>query len=225
MSVFNERDYERLATLFRCGEDWKPYPGYRPKVVEAPNGDGNIDAGKRYLHVALKYNPPKWELNYLARAHFEACRVAELLGVKAPYYPRVADATLRVIDYPAGSGSAEHKDFDLFTILLWRSHPEDLQRTPTPGLTSVYCTQHEEAERLNPGLHIGELGELVGLGPATPHRVPARPYPQQSIVYFAMPDHSARLPAFAEDVETGAEFSPTVGEWLKERLDRSRYEV
>lgn len=39
----------------------------------------------------------------------------------------------------------------------------------------------------------------MGLGPATPHRVPARPYVQKSIVYFAMPD-----------------------QWVAERIARSR---
>jgi hypothetical protein len=31
------------------------WPGYRPNIVEAPNGDGRLDAEKRYAHVAPKY--------------------------------------------------------------------------------------------------------------------------------------------------------------------------
>jgi hypothetical protein len=254
-----------------------PYAGYKPDTREAPNGDTklcpecegarvgqpravacktcgnsgrvpNVDTGKRYLHVALKYNPPAWALAYLARAHFEACRVAEALGVPAEFYPRVADGTLRVLEYPSaahnirgvhtvsgcvacgtsvlatrfdprgvcpalapGSGSAEHTDFDLFTVNLWRSTPEDHEQIV---IHDGGCYGPEPV--WEPGareFHIGELGELVGLGPATPHRVPARPYVQKSIVYFAMPDHDTWLPL---------EACPTVGEWLKERMARSR---
>ncbi len=192
-----------------------------------PNVDAG-PAGKRYLHVAEKYlraHPGlEWPREYLARAYYEACRVAEALGVPAAYYPRTADGTLRVLEYPsaahrlgstpgqcvcgepwragmstevcpvlaAGAGTAEHTDPNLFTIVLWRSHPDDLQRMPLQGV-GPYHPEHSKAERLSPGLHIGEIGELVGLGPATPHRVPARPYRQASIVYFAVPDHGAPL--------------------------------
>ena len=114
------------------GEGWRyiaPAPGEAPSgEAECPacHGTGrvpNVDAGKRYLHVALKYNPPAWAVEYLARAHFEACRVATALGVPPEFRPHEADATLRVLEYPAGAGSVEHTDFDLFTILCWRSTP------------------------------------------------------------------------------------------------------
>lgn len=221
----------------------------------------NVDAGragKRYLHVALKYKPPAWALEYLARAHWEACRVATALGVPAAYRPHEAFGALRVLEYPSaghtwasfthgrcrdcgaeyaedlertvcpalapGAGTAEHTDSNLFTIVLWRSHPGDLEidhgdadeipRTRLRGLD------------INPGLHIGEIGELVGLGPATPHRVPARPYAQKSLIYFAIPDHGARLPCTSECAGAGrCPAPPTVGEWLKERMSRSRYEA
>jgi isopenicillin N synthase-like dioxygenase len=228
-----------------------PYAGYKPETREAPNGDTkaclscsapwnvaedctachgtgrvpNVDAGKRYLHVALKYTPPAWALTYLARAHFEACRVAEALDVPAEFYPRVADGTLRVLEYPAGAGTAEHTDFDMFTILCWRSTPDDLERDYWPSDAGPgENSPRDDAESLSPGLHIGELGELVGLGPATPHRVPARPYAQKSIVYFAMPDHGARLP-WRESECPSVRDVPTVGEWLKERVARSRVKV
>jgi hypothetical protein len=187
---------------------------------------GNIGRtpAKRYLHVAPKHNPPAWAMAYLARAHYEACRVAEALNVPAAYYPRVADGTLRVLEYPPGAGTVEHKDFDLFTIVLWRSTPDDLERHPgeVRDWSKAIGTSRDAAEAISPGLHIGELGELVGLGPATPHRVPARPYAQKSIVYFAMPDHGARLPHTidAHGLKRGR---PTVGQWLKERIARSRY--
>lgn len=173
----------------------------------------------RYLHVAPKYNPPPWVMAYLARAHYEACRVAEALGVPAAYYPRVADGTLRVLDYDVGGSQPEHTDFDLFTIVCYRSHPADLERKDAYewGGNGVYP---ERLDSLSPGLHLGEIGELVGLGPATPHSVRARPYKQQSIVYFAMPDHAAVLPG--RGPYGPARVDVTVGEWLKERIARSR---
>lgn len=272
MSIFTSQDYWHLHTLFDGVREHgnalvdarTPYPGYRPEVIEAPNGDTkecpacggaapfaydrccracrrtgrvpNVDAQKRYLHVALKYNPPAWAEAYLARAHWHACRVAEALGVPAAYYPRAADGTLRVLEYPAGAGSAEHTDFDLFTIVCYRSTPEDLEfgrngDVNDGGILHVGKRAASAALAIDPHLHIGEIGALVGLGPATPHRVPARPYVQRSIVYFAMPDHAARLPPRTHRFDgsscvgcygPGLGCLPTVGQWLKERIARSR---
>jgi hypothetical protein len=225
--IFDAVDYLRLAPLFRL----IGYKGYKPAEREAPNSDGRVDEGKRYLHVALKYDPPAWAVEYLARAHFEACRVAEALRVPDAFYPRVENGTLRVLEYPAGAGSAEHTDFDLFTILCWRSTPEDLELThagrgdyaPTAGPDTI-----DAARAIDPHLHIGRIGELVGLGPATPHRVPARPYAQKALVYFAMPAMAARLPG--TNVFQPPGFSrfdyvkpgPTVREWLDDVYAKSR---
>jgi hypothetical protein len=181
-------------------------------------------ATARYLHVAEKYNHPEWARQYLTRAHWEACKVATALGVPDAYYPRPEDGTLRVLEYQPGGFQPEHTDFDLFTIVCYRSHLGDLERT---GAGGDWARGLEAGLPLNqhavhsPGLHIGEIGELVGLGPATTHRVPARPYAQQSIVYFAMPSHAALLPY--ERTHTGEVRSRTVGEWLAERIARSRY--
>jgi len=194
------------------------------------NGTRKVGA-KRYLHVSEKYLAQcpglDWPREYLARAHWEACRVATALGVPAAYRPHESDGTLRVIDYPPGAGTVEHTDSNLFTIVLWRSHPADLEITHSTDSTPN-TLRHAEAHRLSPGLHIGELGALVGLGPATPHRVPARPYRQRSIVYFAVPDHAARLvgehkPWCEFDCECGAvERATTVGEYLADWKSRSR---
>lgn len=209
MSVLGAFEYRALSLLFDSG-----YRGYKPNTRELPNGDGKIDSGKRYLHVALKYNPPGWALDILARAHFEACRIAEWIGVPAEFYPRVEDGTLRVLEYPPGEGSAEHTDFDLFTVNLWRSTPED----------------HEQYESRNVRLdwyagaqpyHLGEIGELVGLGRAVAHRVQPRSYKQQALVYFAMPSLDAELPLNAARA-VGSCDSVTVREWLEERKARSR---
>lgn len=182
--IFTYDEYLDLHTLF--DED---YAGYRPEVQEAPNGDGRVDTGKRYLHVSPKYGPPAWAMNYLARAHYHACAYAERVGVPDAFYPKVEDGTLRVLYYPEGQGSAEHTDMDLFTVNCFRS-------VPVPGW---------------PEVHIGELGELVGLGPAMVHSVPGSVSYQCSIVYFALSSMSAVLP-----------MGETVLEWLQERKKRSR---
>ncbi len=214
--IFGAHDYKQLYTLF----DYPGYAGYRPNVKEIPNGDGRADAEKRYLHVALKYNPPEWAVRYLARAHFEACRIAERLKVPDAYYPRVENGTLRVLEYPEGVGSDEHKDFDLFTVNCWRQHPDDLETINPEFIGGMKSGV--------PAYHIGEIGELVGLGPAMPHRVTGRPYTQQAIVYFALPANGVRLPRLACGVN-GTRHGHgcgcaglTIAEWLQERLSRSR---
>lgn len=201
--IFTAQDYADLARLFK-----EPgYKGYKPEVLEAPNGDGKVDVSKRYLHVALKYDPPEWAMRLLARAHHEACRIAEAMRVPDAFYPRVQDGTLRVLDYPAGAGSAEHTDFDLFTVHCFRTTPEDFVILADPCDAPAL----KAGRALNPGLHLGQLSEEIGLGPATRHLVPAQPYEQRSIVYFAMPALNARL-------RNGLE----VREWLAERYSRSR---
>jgi hypothetical protein len=197
MNLFTKQDWQALSALFVAG-----YPGYRPTVREIPNGDGKVDVEKRFLHVALKYDPPEFARQYLARAHYEACRIAEALQVPDYLYPRVENSTLRVLDYPPGAGSAEHTDFDLFTVHCFRSHRDDFVRTGSVD---------PRAEAIDPDVHLGELAEVAGIGKPTPHYVPGRSYEQQAIVYFAMPANSAKLP-------TGE----TVGVWLAERISRSR---
>ncbi len=201
MNLFTEHDHRDLAQLF--DNHWL-YDGYKPSVLEAPNGDGKIDAGKRYLHVALEYNPPDWARRYLARAHFEACRIAEAIGVPDAFFPRVENGTLRVLEYPIGAGSAEHTDFDLFTVHCYRSTPDDFVRV-CPGEIDP------RASAIDPHVHIGDIGYEVGLGQATRHSVPARPYPQKAIVYFAMPANDAKMPDGSRAID-----------WIADRYARSR---
>lgn len=210
-----------------CAGDGKarwPYSDGTLGPCEACKGSGRV-AGKRYLHVADKYtDAPDWARAYHDRAYAHAARVATALGVPAAYSPRPEYGALRVLEYPAGAGSVVHTDLDLFSVVCWRETPEDLERG------NVYWdSRRDKGEALSPGLHIGEIGKLVGLGPATPHRVPARPYVQRSIVYFAIPDHAARLPNPHDHRTNPMEFVThkpvTVGEWLAERMARSRYEA
>jgi hypothetical protein len=204
VKLFDDRDHLLLSSLFG-----PHYAGYKPDVLEAPNGDGNVDAAKRYLHVALKYNPPDWARSYLARAHFEACRIAEAIGVPETYYPKVENGTLRVLEYPVGAGSAEHTDFDLFTVHCYRSTPDDFERLLDHRAADEPV--NPRAEAIDPHCHIGDIGEAVGLGKATRHHVPARDYTQQAIVYFAMPANGAIMPS-----------GETAIKWIADRYARSR---
>lgn len=197
--MFGCDEFQNLAELFHGS-----YAGYKPEVREAPNGDANVDMTKRYLHVALKYDPPRWACELLARAHFLACAVAEQQGVPDHLYPKVENGTLRVLEYPSCAGSAEHCDFDLFTLNLWRSPPNAHEWLADNGRWMLGAED----------FHWGEIGELCGLGGARLHRVTGRPSTQQAIVYFAMPAHKAILP-------TGQ----TTLEWLTERVSRSRIYV
>jgi hypothetical protein len=100
VSLFTADDYARLhAIVFR-----PDYPGYRPEVVEAPNGDATArDTGKRYAHIATKYlrNPlwmpgtrkharVMWEA--LLHAHNRATEVAFALACPTPSCPRTSMA-------------------------------------------------------------------------------------------------------------------------------------
>jgi hypothetical protein len=182
-----------------------------------------VDEGKRFLHVALKYDPPAWAIPFLARAHFEACRIAERLHVPDAFMPRVENGTLRVLDYPIGAGTAEHTDFDLFTVNLWRSTPSDHEQANPEAIWATGA----------PEWHVGRIGELVGLGNATPHRVPARPYAQKAIVYFAMPANHAVLPPRVDldrerdllatkEIRGTVTVGETVGEWVARVTAKSR---
>ena len=200
----NSRDYQDLHTaVFLPG-----YPGYRPEVVESPHGDGKLDSYKRYAHVAMKYEHPwwytqRWLDGLLMDAHRLAVKVARALDVPKAFMPKLDYGCLRVLEYPPGAGSHEHEDFDLFTLMLYRNLPEHF--------VSDWCSMPEAVKKLNAQCHLGQLATEIGLGDATKHAVTPAAQPQHSIVYFAIPDHAAVLPSGA-----------TVGDWLTERLDRSR---
>lgn len=212
-SLFSAVDYAALAAIV-----FRPdYPGNATArgVVEAPGGDPAArDMGKRYSHVAEKYlrecglcYADLYTLcDYLDRAHDRATAVGKALGVPAAFMPSRAAGALRVLEYPPGAGSHVHTDFDLFTLNLWRDQPNQLVRY------GIATDPH--GNDLGKEVHVGELGELLGCGYATPHSVLPSTTPQASLVYFAIPDHAAVLPSGA-----------TVGAWLTARLARSRYEA
>lgn len=204
---FTEDDYLALHSIVFSGS----YPGYRPDVKELPNGDGKVDGDKRYAHIAEKYLAvfddaacARFLSGFLDRSHEESLRVARELGVPAAFMPRREYGALRVLEYPAEAGGHRHTDFDLFTMLMYRSPRTHLRLVGEYGRRAALDAVHD-------GLHIGEIGEIIGLGPATPHEVVPSVEPQYSIVYFAIPDHAALLPS-----------GVAVGDWIAERMSRSR---
>lgn len=190
-------DYERLYQAM-----FSPtFTGYTPAVAEAPNGDGKVDVQKRYSHLNRRTfgSIADHDDHTLCGQVFDHCMglardLAESMNIPSAFRPSTEDSTLRLLEYPPGATSAEHTDFDLFTINLYRSHPDLI----VPKL----------------GVHHGELAEIVSGGwlKATSHHVPAHlTQSQRSAVFFVMPSLSAVLP-------TGV----TVRDWLMERKTRSR---
>ena len=206
--MFSKKEYDGLHSLvFRSD-----YSGYKPSVIEIPNGDNKADAGKRYAHVALKYLKTKQQEKdlrpYLEFAFEEACKIAnEISNLSNKYYPNMEYGALRVLEYPPETISNLHEDFDLFTLMMYRDQPDKF--IAYGDETEILINAH----KINPQAHIGQLGEIVGLGKATPHEVLPSDTKQSSIVYFAIPDHDVMLPT-----------NITVRDWLNERMARSRSE-
>lgn len=205
--MFSDEDYENLHRLaFR-----PDYPGYKPSVIEIPNGDGKADVAKRYAHVAAKYLETEEQkealLPYLFRAHMEAWDIGVALGLPLQFMPDIRYGALRVLEYPPGAISNEHEDFDLFTLMCYRDQPDRF----VSRHVSIDGDALSVLRSFNPQAHLGQLGTEIGLGPATPHSVLPSAYTQRSIVYFAIPDHDSVLPS-----------GVVVRDWLNERMARSR---
>jgi isopenicillin N synthase-like dioxygenase len=218
-SIFNERDYEALHRhVFREG-----YAGYKPTVKEIPNGDGKVDAEKRFAHVAPKYFTPGDEAEakflgmYLEEAHSVALQVAKALRLPKPFWPRIEYGALRILDYPPGAVSNKHEDFDLFTLMCFRDDVSCFKADCVEDFDTMLTLS--AARRYNGGLHFGQLGEAIGIAKATPHEVIASEQRQRSIVYFAIPDHKIFLPYGTTGDVHGA---ITVRDWLNSRMARSR---
>lgn len=222
--MFDKNDYENLhALVFRPG-----YPGYKPEVKEIPNGDGKIDADKRFAHVAPKYLTDAVSegdrirlMNFLFQAHAVAERAASAAGISREFMPDVRYGALRVLDYPPGAVSHAHEDFDLFTLMCYRDQP-DRFLSHDEKIATFDVTPHlwplQIIRAHNRQAHLGQLGEAIGLGKATLHEVLPSPERQCSIVYFAIPDHDSLLPPNAAGTRV------TVRDWLNERMARSRTE-
>jgi hypothetical protein len=227
--LFTASDYATIHSLvFRDN-----YPGYKPNVIESPNGDGKLDTEKRYAHVAEKYlnkdiadYPRDSVLSaYLDKAHTLALEVAISIGVPKPFWPDKRYSTLRVLEYGPTAVTHPHKDFDLFTLSCYRNLPEYFKYTDLVNGKTTYddfatlkrsSKLLKTAQELNSQIHFGEILEVIDnkTFKANPHEVVASGGAwQYSIVYFAVPNHDAKLGS-----------GLTVKEWLDERLSRSRYE-
>lgn len=191
--------FEQLyQTMFSHG-----FTGYTPAIAEAPNGNGKVDVQKRYSHLNRRTLPSASpaEIGLLSTV-FNGCMGAAFehvrtMNIPHSFMPSAEDSTLRVLEYPPGATSAEHTDFDLFTINLYRSH-EDLIVPKMP-------------------IHFGELAEIISGGwlKATSHHVKAHStQTQRSAVFFVMPRLDAVLPD-----------GVTVRAWLNERKSRARVAV
>lgn len=216
-TLFDEHDYDAIAEA--CFDP--KWPGYTPSVVESGNGDGVWDEQKQYAHVAPKYfNGPtddNLELRiFYGRAVEHARKACVSLGIDESLVG--PDSTMRVLHYPAGAGAAQHTDFCLFTLRLYRSTDLGFMYLgyDSPGwgaAVSVTHEHHRSARRRFPGIHFGEIWrELIGHY-ADRHEVFPISEPSQSIVFFVVPPHETVLPS-----------GVTVGDWLKERKERSRKE-
>lgn len=200
-----QQDFEALRAWAFSSDN----PGYRPTVIEAPAADGMAwDEGKRYAHIAPKY---KMERSQLATriwtlAYIEAQQIATKLGLPAPG----EDSTLRVLEYPPGTGSAPHTDFDLFTLCLYRN-----DMVPFRRLRGSDDPIMRRLDAHHSGFHFGELAEIFsgGVLQATEHVVDASATAQYSAVFFAIPAHTERLPGI------------TVGEWLEAKKANARKNV
>jgi len=218
--MFKIAEYDLIHSLVFRGD----YPGYKPDVKELPNGDGKVDR-KKYAHVSLKYLAG-WgnciERMALLQVIFMAHGLAETIyqewGGPQAFRPDIRYSALRVLEYAPGDLSHPHQDFDLFTNMLYRDAPKKFK--------AEYSEVPPQVAAIDPYCHIGQLGELIGLGKATTHQVLTSSLPQHSMVYFSIPDWDAKLPPGAE-ADRIAEFfkilrPPTVKDWLNERMARSR---
>ena len=200
--MINKETYDELSKFAFSTAN----KGYKPAVVESPDGDGTWDTQKKYAHIAPKYEVPEGlPSEVYAKAISEAVNMCLHLGLSPEFYPG-SDSTLRVLEYPPGATTAPHSDFCLFTLSLYRDQPNAfkyLRGESEPLLT--------EARRLSPGIHFGDLmHEVLGVS-ATRHEVEATERTQYSAVFFVVPSHDAVLPS-----------GLTVGAWMEERKSRSR---
>lgn len=201
-------------------------PGYKPFSLESPNGDGKFDWDKRYAHVAMKYlgsdecTFEEEEINvlegYLDDCMDVAMEVAVTLGIPRDFWPDKRYSALRILEYKPGAISNPHTDFDLFTLMMYRNIQDNFKYSVFAQPSHSFYML-ESAKHINSQIHFGELLEAINpTYNATPHEVVAdrNNRIQYSAVFFAIPDHNSILPS-----------GDTVGEWIDERISRSRKDV
>lgn len=238
--LFTASDYAKLHSIV-----FQPdYPGYKPDVVESPNGDGKKDDLKRYAHVAHKYlqkylNPSpslvgpcmreqrKWQVDllssYLDKAYELSLEVAISIGIPRPFWPVRKYGALRVLEYDGNAVTNAHTDFDLFTLMCYRNDESCFRYLTEPVSdkrkqwvkTSEHKRTHRKAKELNTQIHFGEILEEI------------------DSVNFWADDHEVvasngpwqySIVYFAiPDHDAVLPSGLTVGKWIDERIKRSRY--
>ncbi len=239
--LFNASDYATIHSLvFR-----DDYPGYKPNVVESPNGDGKLDSLKRYAHVADKYLSHKktgslsdyckslsdgrgaynddMDLlsKYLDRAHNLSLEVAISIGVPRAFWPVRKYGALRVLEYGADAVTNPHTDFDLFTLMCYRNLPEYFRYCDGPWMDMERLERQQKvisrAMELNSQIHFGEILEEICPEHfvAHPHEVIASGGPSQYSIVYF---------AVPDEEKAVLPSGLTVGQWMAERKGRSRYD-
>ena len=197
------------------------FPGYRPNVMEAPDGDWVFDKQKHYAHVATKYLAEydgyyKAVLTQLLHKWTDyAVERAIELGFPMKWWPSPEDSTIRIQAYPPGADSAPHYDFDLFTLFMYRNLAENYECMDGDHLDRYRWVK---PDALNAdAFHYGELATLINENyRPTKHQVhaDAKNRTQYAAVFFAMPRLDLTLPGGLK-----------VQEWLDDRKWRSRKEA
>jgi len=207
LTKLSEEDYKNLADFAFSEQN----PGFKPKEIESPNGNGVWDESKRYTHIAPKYFRQVLELvppiviELYAKAINECIRVCNAIELPHQFWPG-PDSTMRLLDYPPGASTAPHTDFNLFTLCLYRDDMDAFKYLGGEGDPLL-----KKAREISPGIHFGEMMTEINGAQATGHEVVGTDKPQRSIVFFMVPRHSATLPS-----------GKTVGQWIEERKRRSR---
>jgi len=207
--TFTQEQYNTLSSFAFSSFN----TGFKPSVIESPNGDNIWDDLKRYAHIAPKYFasiedqiPDIIALYEMAKN--EALCASYMLNLPEEFYPG-PDSTLRILQYQPGATTAPHVDFDLFTISMYRNTLDTFKY-----LDGENDPLLQRVREYYPGIHLGELVTEINGAAATKHEVVASDDWQYSAVFFVVPEHTAILPS-----------GLTVGQWMTERKERSRKKV
>ena len=245
--LFTASDYARISNLVFQDN----YPGYKPNIVESPNGDGVKDTKKRYAHVAEKYlfienestltyiknmgchpqhNRDSLLKSYLDRAHELAVQVAVTIGVPKSFWPDRRYGALRVLEYNGEATTAPHTDFSLFTLSCYRNLPQYFKYCDPADKNSkrsAWLKTLSESQRQN---HLDSLNRAKEINPQIHF---GEILEEIDPVNFLANDHEV-IPSLGlwqysivyfaiPDHTSTFNNGVTVGSWLSERLSRSRH--
>ncbi len=243
--LFTASDYAKLSSIVFSPD----YPGYKPNVVESPNGDGKKDDLKRYAHVSEKYltqftyRAPNysdsrnyWRLNavrcndikllsdYLDQAHDLSLQVAVTLGVPKPFWPVKKYGALRVLEYDGNAVTNPHTDFDLFTLMLYRND-ESCFRYLENSVNEHRPAPVKTLEHRRSLKKAQELNSQVHFGEIL-EEIDSKSFraDDHEVVASNGPWQYSCVYFSIPDWESVLPSGVTVGTWIDERIKRSRYE-